>query len=169
MKMLCEKCKKNTATYHYKQIVNGQMTELHLCPNCAAASTSGDLFGGLGSLLSHTLRSRTEPTRRVCSVCGATASELSKTAYAGCSECYKTFAQMFRPYVVKLHGHVNHRGRVPMSAKKAEPTVDETAVKLEALKKELAEAIRTEQFEKAAELRDAIHALNAKTDEAGRE
>lgn len=163
MNMLCEHCQKHTATYHYKHIVNGQLTELHLCPNCASAiAAGGDSFGGLASLFSGGLKGRAEPARRVCSVCGATASEISKTAYAGCSECYKTFAQMFRPYITKLHGHVTHRGRVPLSAKKPEPQIDETAAKLEELKKVMAEAIRTEQFEKAAELRDQINALKPK-------
>jgi len=164
--MLCENCKKNTATYHYKQIINGQMTELHLCPVCAAsAAPAGSDFGGFPSLFSSVLRGRTEPARRVCSVCGATSAEIAKSAYAGCSECYKTFAQMFRPYITKLHGHVSHRGRVPLSAKKPEPEADPIEAKLEALKKDLAEAIRTEQFEKAAELRDQINALKPKTQE----
>ena len=162
--MLCDKCKKTTATYHYKQNVNGQITELHLCPSCAAESAhsrmgTGEPFGGIASLLSGALRGHAEPARRVCSLCGATSAEIAKSAYAGCSECYRTFAQMFSPYIAKLHGHVAHRGRVPLSAKKPEAPVNEAEKQLTKLKKELDEAIREENFEKAAVLRDQINAL----------
>lgn len=33
--MLCEKCKKNTATYHSRVVLNGMATEEHLCSECA--------------------------------------------------------------------------------------------------------------------------------------
>lgn len=33
--MLCDKCKKNTATYHSKTIINGIETNEHLCSECA--------------------------------------------------------------------------------------------------------------------------------------
>ena len=34
--MLCEKCGKHAATRHFKTIINGRMSELHLCASCAA-------------------------------------------------------------------------------------------------------------------------------------
>ena len=33
--MLCDKCKKNVATYHSKTIINGVETNEHLCSECA--------------------------------------------------------------------------------------------------------------------------------------
>jgi len=53
-----------------------------------------------------------------CSVCGATASEVSKSGFVGCSECYKTFAALLDPYITKIHGKAVHRGRMPSSCKK---------------------------------------------------
>ena len=32
--MLCEKCKKNTATTYIKTLVNGKYSEKHLCSEC---------------------------------------------------------------------------------------------------------------------------------------
>lgn len=162
--MLCEKCKKNTATYHYKQNINGQLTELHLCSACAAESAHeligiNEPFGGIASLLTGALRSHAEPMRQVCSLCGATSAEIARSAYAGCPECYRTFSRMFAPYIAKLHGHVTHRGRTPLNAGGNAPKVNETEKQLEKLKKELEEAIHAENFEKAAVLRDQINAL----------
>ena len=34
--MLCEKCGKNPATFHYTEVVNGVKSEHHLCAECAA-------------------------------------------------------------------------------------------------------------------------------------
>ena len=34
--MLCEKCQKNVATFHYTEVVNGVKNEHHLCSSCAA-------------------------------------------------------------------------------------------------------------------------------------
>lgn len=42
--MKCEKCNKNDATTHYTQNINGQVTEMHLCGECA--ETAGFSFGG---------------------------------------------------------------------------------------------------------------------------
>jgi protein arginine kinase activator len=53
-----------------------------------------------------------------CPVCGATAAEIMKSGFVGCSECYKTFAALLDPYIVKIHGRVTHSGRVPPSFKK---------------------------------------------------
>ena len=34
--MLCEKCNKNQATFHYAEVINGVRSEHHLCSECAA-------------------------------------------------------------------------------------------------------------------------------------
>lgn len=33
--MLCQSCQKNQATTHIKTIINGELTEYMLCPECA--------------------------------------------------------------------------------------------------------------------------------------
>ncbi len=34
--MKCTNCGKNNASFHYRSIINGNVTEYHLCPECAA-------------------------------------------------------------------------------------------------------------------------------------
>ena len=37
--MLCEKCNKNQATFHYAEVINGVRSEHHLCSECAVSYT----------------------------------------------------------------------------------------------------------------------------------
>ncbi|NQT91235.1 MAG: hypothetical protein HQ559_00630, partial [Lentisphaerae bacterium] len=36
--MLCEMCQKIVATMHFKEAINGQSREMHLCEACAKSS-----------------------------------------------------------------------------------------------------------------------------------
>lgn len=33
--MRCDRCGKNEATFYYKSNINGKVTQVHLCPQCA--------------------------------------------------------------------------------------------------------------------------------------
>ena len=33
--MRCDGCGKNEATFYYKSNINGKVTQIHLCPQCA--------------------------------------------------------------------------------------------------------------------------------------
>ena len=46
--MLCQSCGKKTATTHIKTIVNGKLTEYHLCPDCAKQKGYGNIFSSWG-------------------------------------------------------------------------------------------------------------------------
>ena len=53
--MRCDRCGKNEATFYYKSNINGKVTQVHLCPQCAeelgypdsfrSAGMTGGLFG----------------------------------------------------------------------------------------------------------------------------
>lgn len=151
--MLCQHCNQNEATTYYKQTINGQTTELHLCPACAAKLTGGGFFTGLFS----GLPSWGEPFSaslsggRRCPTCGLTESELRRTGRVGCGGCYDQFADILTPYIRKLHGATTHVGASP--AQKAEENP------VERLKTRLNEAISAENYEEAARLRDEIRRL----------
>ena len=34
--MKCERCGRNEATFYYQSNINGRVTQVHLCPDCAA-------------------------------------------------------------------------------------------------------------------------------------
>ena len=170
--MLCENCKKNIANTYFKQTVNGKTEEIFLCSECAAKLGVSHGQGqdmGFGDLLneffapyyqSKPLTAKTSVTEvAVCPFCSMTERELIKTGKAGCEKCYSTFKNRLAPYLNKLHGNKKHMGKVPASAGGVKKTDD-----VAALKKELAEAVKREDFEKAVILRDRIKELEAGSD-----
>lgn len=166
--MLCQNCSKNQATTYYKETINGQTREMHLCPACAAKLTGGtpafgsffaDPFGSsffsepFGSLLQGAAgTAQAIGGGRRCPTCGMTESELRRSGRAGCGGCYQSFSDILMPYIKKLHGAAAHVGQTPASdAPEADP--------VEGLKAKLGEAVKTENYEEAARLRDEIRRL----------
>lgn len=162
--MICEKCGKRTATTHVKTIVNGKLTEHHLCAECASHSMGWGV--DFGSLLSGFFGSPAEKKERRCEHCGASFSEIAKTGKLGCEHCYETFRSQLMPVIQKIHGAAHHTGKRPgSSALRVLPEEKQlTEVKknpLDEKKEELQKAIEAQEFERAAVLRDEIKEMEA--------
>ena len=164
--MLCQNCKTNAATVFYKETVNGRTTEYTLCPACAAKLKLNTPFGGsaeddpLTSLFAGMLgHSRAVREEKRCPVCGAGFKELAARGKMGCPACYEAFADELAPTIRQLHGSVSSRGRAPRRFGEKRQREQE----LLRLRGELKAAIDTPEFEKAAELRDRIRALEGGT------
>lgn len=164
--MLCQKCKKNEATVYYKQNINGKVTEVALCSDCAAANgmdMSGMMydpfsFAGLnlfGGLFGAATRRISDGGRKVCPLCGSTLSDIASSGKVGCAKCYETFRSELEPTIARIHGRVKHAGRAPKEFK----VKNEIQNKLEKLNEELRAAIEKQEFEEAAKLRDEIKKL----------
>ena len=166
--MLCQMCGQHPATTHIKTIVNGKLTQAHLCADCAKKQGYGNLFAdwgsGFGSLLSGFMGSAA-PARQVtrCPGCGASFEDITRSGKIGCAECYRTFRGQL-PIIQRIHGTAQHKGKVPgSSALRVTDTnnkivaVEETP--LEEKKRLLKQAIETQDFERAAVLRDEIKEL----------
>lgn len=155
--MLCEKCKKRNATVLYKQTVNGVSEQLALCSECANAVSFGGLFDDdlnlFGNLFSSTQIKPSE--EKVCDLCGSTFSEIAREGKVGCARCYSIFGDRLSPMIERIHMGSRHIGRKPPKERDAKK--DE----LDALKKQLSEAIEKEDFESAAKLRDMIREKEA--------
>ena len=156
--MLCEKCGKNVATTHIRSVVNGMAKEEHLCAHCALKEGVGGLSdSGLSSMLASMFGDALElgsSNKQVrCKCCGSTFADIAENGKAGCPECYKTFYNEFLPYIKRVHGAVKHIGKVPESRYETQKQDVET---VDSLKLKLAELIREEKFEQAAEIRDRI-------------
>ena len=179
--MLCEKCGKNEATIHYSEIINGKKTSYALCRDCADKMGVGDItsdpfgFGGssllstfFGDMFPAAKSGRRQPSvpERRCPVCGASLSDIAADGKVGCSECYRTFRAELMPTVRRIHGSAVYKGNSAQN--KADTTVEATPEKApddparteaDTLRAELYEAIKNEDFERAAVLRDRIKAL----------
>lgn len=166
--MQCQECGKRPATLHFTKIVNGDKTEFHLCDVCA--KEKGEILPGtsngfsihnlISGLLDFDLHHHgpshgSEPKQLQCQECGMTYAQFSKMGRFGCSSCYDYFAVRLDSLLRRIHGNTAHVGKIPrrtgehLHARK----------QLEQLKAKLAQAVRNEEFEKAAILRDEIRRL----------
>lgn len=165
--MMCEKCGKYAATTYVKRTVNGKTEEYHLCSACAqgyGAHTMWDGFGldlgGFwGSLLEPTTRTAADTVR--CEGCGRSFREMAEHGRAGCPQCYATFYDKLLPSIQRIHGKVQHTGKIPSTA--SEQVKKEK--RRQQLEKELAENIEKQAYEECARLRDEIRALEVSDDE----
>lgn len=154
--MLCSKCGKRQASVHYKQIVNGNLTELYLCPQCANAMNAFGFDDFLPNLFGKVMKPQAH-TDVTCKKCGMTLSRLSKEGKMGCSECCDIFGEFLTPALKRIHGSVRHTGRRPKSV----PVVNSVS-ELDSLKAELNRAVSEERYEEAAGIRDKIRALEGR-------
>ena len=141
--MICEKCKKNTATVHLKQNINGSIKETFLCPVCA--QEEGIVAGNFFSLFSYPAKST---QKAQCPSCKNTFDFYKKTGRFACPDCYSAFSDSVEGILKKIHKTSEHKGDMS-----SDPT------KLDKLKIELRDAIECENFEKAAQLRDDIREI----------
>ena len=165
--MQCNVCGANQATVHLTEIVDEQMTELHLCESCAKNKSMemeqqfglADLLAGLSDLGAKNSLETKESGKLKCVNCGLTYDDFKKIGRLGCSECYDAFRKYLTPLLKRIHGSYKHYGKMPM-AQQAKPVNPQ--FELEELKLKLQKAIQNEEFEEAASLRDRIKELETK-------
>ncbi|MGD0622699.1 MAG: UvrB/UvrC motif-containing protein [Thermacetogeniaceae bacterium] len=188
--MNCQECKQRPATVHLTKIFNNQKTELHLCEECAkhhdeipfnfgfsmepnfsiqkflagllgsavAPAGGGDGSGGPGA--TDTGEEAEEALAAVphCSNCGMTYSQFRQIGRFGCSQCYLSFAGQLELLLRRVQGNSRHTGKVPLRVRGLLGYKRE----IEQLRQELQANISAEAYERAAVLRDRIHALEGK-------
>lgn len=163
--MVCDICGKKEATVHITEIINDKMAKLHLCEECAKEKGAemeehfglSDLLAGLADLGANIEPEIADAVK--CNTCGFTYRDFKKMGRLGCSECYEAFKKQLAPLLKRIHGADRHVGKVPLMIGK---TVKETR-NLQDMKMKLDKAIRAEEFEEAARLRDQIKELEKKT------
>lgn len=156
--MNCEKCHKNHATYHLTAIENGVKKEAHLCEECARNAGVGlkvnfSIGDILGSLMEPKASGKAGQLR--CPECGITYAEFKTKARLGCAKDYEVFRGELMRLLEKIHGSTSHTGKAPQ-------TVDAQVKKeneLLRLKRDLEGVVKSEDYEKAAMIRDRIRIL----------
>ena len=119
--MLCEKCGKNNATTHIRSVVNGVVTEKHLCACCAANEGYSDMQGNnltqlLSSMFGDIMAANSSMGAVRCKCCGGAFADIAESGKVGCPECYKTFYNELLPYLKRVHGSTKHIGKIPNKA-----------------------------------------------------
>lgn len=165
--MLCEVCKENDVVITVTEIDGNGVRQVRLCEQCAAerglqASVSappaaiGDF---LQSVQQHMPPSQSDAVR--CSFCASTLRDFRQTGRLGCPYCYTAFEQSLRDLLRKVHGQGQHRGREYAGASGAleAPLPASLQASPDRLRERLERAIRNEEFELAASLRDQLRAI----------
>lgn len=163
--MLCDECGSREATIHYTEMVDGQLSEWHLCEECARkrgtaialTPLTGPLVGVLMGLLEDARGGEIEEPGPVCSECGLSYQEFRRLGKLGCGACYDSFRDELRTLLRRVHGSTTHAGRSPSGVEDGLDAERE----IRRLRAELAASVRDEEYERAAELRDAIRAKEA--------
>jgi protein arginine kinase activator len=161
--MPCEQCREREAVIHLTQIVNEQVTTLHLCERCAAEkgveSPGAQPKTPLGTFLA-AMGQETEPTQvprsDTCPRCGGSLQDFRESGRLGCADCYRSFEVPLRDLLRRLHGSTHHLGERYTEHGTATPADRQQATQL---REQLRLAVETENFELAAELRDRLRVL----------
>lgn len=160
--MQCDICGKKKATVHLTEIVDDQMSEMHLCEECAREKSVqmeqqfglSDLLAGLADFGKQSKGSDVIDIK--CPNCGLTYEDFRKFGRLGCSECYVSFKTHLSTLLKKIHQSNHHFGKAPMRI----PQTDRTLIEnIQDSKSQLMGAIQKEDFELAAELRDKIREM----------
>lgn len=173
--MLCERCGDNEASVHLTRIINGSKEEIHLCEECARNSSQlnmDDSNLSFQSLLSGILNNNftganssvfenNTSDKLVCDNCGLSYQEFTKNGLFGCENCFEVFENKLDALFKRIHGNIRHTGKMPLLFKQK----FEVESEISKLQNKMQTAVDEEDFEKAAEIRDKIHAIKENMEE----
>ncbi|MDD5043985.1 MAG: UvrB/UvrC motif-containing protein [Candidatus Omnitrophica bacterium] len=159
--MVCDICGKNQATVHLTEIIDDQMSELHLCEECARKKSQqmesqfglADLLAGLAEF-GKPQEEKGESVKLKCPNCGMTYENFIKMGRLGCSECYYAFKKYLVPLLKKIHGTSQHVGKAPHKLTRVVKAAPQD--EMQVLRDKLQKAVEAEEFEEAARIRDQI-------------
>ncbi len=173
--MQCDVCKAKEAEVFLTQIVEGKMQKVNLCKACSNDRGVDDptgfalteLLAGLGTSTetekpapagshSHGGSGSGETQAAKCPVCGFTQADFKKTGRLGCSECYHTFSDHLGNLLKAMHKGTRHTGKLPVRIARQQ----EITERMKSLQDDLLKAVREENYEIAASLRDQIRKLS---------
>ncbi|MBN2269417.1 MAG: UvrB/UvrC motif-containing protein [Sedimentisphaerales bacterium] len=160
--MQCQICNNRDATIHLTEITDGARSEMHICEQCAAEQgIAVKSHIPINELLSSLLAAQpaddelSDPSEQeaACPICGFTLDQFRKEGVLGCPNDYEVFAKSLQPLIERAHcGKIAHSGKLP-----SRTSLDtKKQVRLLNLRRQLELAVRNEDYELAAKLRDNI-------------
>lgn len=161
----CRKCGRKPA-FTEVTVRDGEKVERQMCDECARDEGIGLGVGApINELISKFVASQVAPSlgseaskgseagAAACPGCGMTFAEFRNKQLLGCAECYEAFAEQLGPLIERAHdGAVAHVGKAPKRSHGSE----ERQRRLSTLRRRLSEAVASEEYERAAALRDEI-------------
>jgi protein arginine kinase activator len=161
--MSCDQCREREAVIHLTQIVNDQVTTLHLCERCAAekgvespASVTKTPLGTFLAAMGKEAETPAPKSADTCARCGGSLQDFRESGRLGCPECWRAFETPLRDLLRRLHGSTHHVGERYADGQGA---AGEPKVEVADLRERLRVAVESENFELAAELRDRLRVV----------
>ena len=135
---------------------DGKVTDIAVCAECARRRGFTEvekLKAGVAEIIAE-LKTRVEDgdTKLVCRNCGMSYAEFKRQGRLGCAECYVSFHDELVPLVRRIHGAAQHVGRTASGGRKQA----QVKMNVQKLREALTSAIKEEDYEKAAALRDQL-------------
>lgn len=160
--MKCDKCKQNEASVYIEQNINGIKHTAHLCNECAtnynmntAFSDAFQSFVNSFKAFSPEMVGDSKKSDKACPICGLTYSQFKRGQKLGCAKCYETFADELTGIFTNIQPGKAHTGKIP----KKFGAEHIQSRELGNLKSSLSSAIKNEEYEEAARLRDLIRGM----------
>lgn len=175
--MICPRCQKRVATVHVTEVQHfvapghpeNVLRRQSLCETCAQelnlphAGLPQKALANFWKLLQyHKQKVQGGPARSgpSCPKCGMTLEDLRRRGRVGCERDYQVFRQYLDELLERMHGATAHVGRRPGGREHdEEPSRDRRVADL---RDALAVAIREEDYERAAVLRDELRTMEAR-------
>ncbi len=170
--MRCQVCNKNNATVHVTELQDADqhaahkydVHQQHVCESCAQMMNLPHLpvvkkksMVDIWKLLQQSAQNSRREGGLTCKTCGMTLAEFRSKGRLGCADCYEAFRRHLDPLLERIHNSSHHIGRLPH----ADPASRERSDKIRDLRERLESAIREEDYEDAASLRDQLQSLEA--------
>ena len=145
--MKCEKCGKRVANYHYMSNVNGKVTEQHLCDQCAAELEGKDnVFANAGKMFDQMWNN----------FWGDGFGRLTMPSFGSFFGAPTLVMPRFQ--LTLDHPAATQETTESTATTTADPEMAKQR-QINMLREQIKTAVENEQYEKAAELRDQIRAL----------
>ena len=153
----------NPAHVHLTEVVDNKMSTQYLCKSCAeekglnpASGQGTDVVDFLDQITRGDEVGEASATTEPCTFCGLSLDGFRETGRLGCPLCYTAFEPGLRRLLNRIHGAARHTGKVYLPP---DPAAAERDRRLDDLRRRLQSAVDTEDFERAATLRDQIREL----------
>ncbi|MCK5844440.1 MAG: UvrB/UvrC motif-containing protein, partial [Victivallales bacterium] len=173
--MKCDICHNNEATIHVQEVVGGTKNMLNICSECAAEhNIGGDDLGEfnlaeiLYNISTQMLQNQSndpspddsdevaDDAPELSCACGWDTAQFRDGGRLGCPECYNVFAPILFNALHSMHKGTAHIGKHPGDSKNSAAPVSKPALTILSLQKELEKCVLSENYERAAKLRDKI-------------
>lgn len=149
----CSECKK-TARVTYKELANGKCTSTEMCSTCPVLEKK---LHGISNVEDQETGKQKAP-KLCCALCFTTAEAIEMGSPLGCNHCYTVFEDLLKEKLSAESSFKTHQGKSPTQS-----ITIPLSSQFITLNEALNSALKKEEYEQAAWLRDQIQALKEQT------